>query len=88
MAEVLASTDRELGSELLESLRELRNAGDSKWMDLLVHWTVFDFDLIEEMMDCVGWDTLVVDLVQPYHMIVVARKPQEGSPDIEQTNIV
>ena len=35
---------------------------------------MFDFDLVEDLVECVGWEMKALDLVEPYHMIALARK--------------
>lgn len=42
----------------------------------LVHWHVFDFGLLLELVEgCFGYKVLMTDFQEPFHQIVIARKP-------------
>ena len=40
-----------------------------------IHWNVFDFAVLEQMMACVGMEVELTALIHPYHMVVLGRKP-------------
>ena len=52
-----------------------KQVGDGHFWHDRLHWTVFDFELIEDLMDCLGWGVKALDLIAPYHMVALAQKP-------------
>jgi hypothetical protein len=42
-----------------------------------VHWHVFDFATLTSLLHCLAMEVLARDLVSPYHMLLVARKPAD-----------
>ena len=47
---------------------------DDSWIDKF-HWHVYDPRLVEELYSCLGYEVKAMDLIAPYHMMSVARKP-------------
>ncbi|KAJ1462837.1 hypothetical protein M885DRAFT_504227 [Pelagophyceae sp. CCMP2097] len=56
-----------------QALRE-RTLNSPLGMQML-HWHVFDFALIRNLLDCLGYEIIAMDLIRPFHQVVVARKP-------------
>jgi SAM-dependent methyltransferase len=56
---------------LHEKRREMLSP--TNWQDRL-HWHVFSFPLIEELLSCLGYEVLAMELVAPYHMIALSKK--------------
>merc|ERR1719424_2098441 len=42
-----------------------------------MHWHVFDFDLIVQLLECFAYEIQFVSLWPPFHQVVVARKPEK-----------
>ena len=45
-----------------------------------MHWHVFDFATIAELLRCLGFGVEAMELVEPYHMVVVGRKIELPPP--------
>ena len=39
-----------------------------------LHWHVFDFDLLVQLMDCLGYRVEFMALWAPFHQVIVGRK--------------
>ena len=39
-----------------------------------LHWGVFDFATLEQLLLCLGFEVAATELAEPYHMVVVGRK--------------
>ena len=52
----------------------LRGAEEPRWQSR-VHWNVFGFTVLEQMMECMGLVVEATALVHPYHIMVLGRKP-------------
>lgn len=61
----------------LESMRKLV-LDDKGGMELL-HWHVFDFDLLIQLCECLAYEIQYIGLWAPYHQVVVAKKPAEAT---------
>tara|TARA_B100000683_G_scaffold241795_1_gene250101 strand:+ start:92 stop:949 length:858 start_codon:yes stop_codon:yes gene_type:complete len=53
-------------------LRE-RTLSSEKGMQML-HWHVFDFHLLKELYECLNYDVVVLDLLRPFHQVIVGTK--------------
>ena len=53
-------------------LRE-RTLASEKGMQML-HWHVFDFHLLKELYECLNYDVVVLDLLRPFHQVIVGTK--------------
>ena len=40
-----------------------------------IHWHVYDFTVLQQMMECTGLNVELTALLHPYHMVLVGRKP-------------
>ena len=55
-----------------EDLRA-RTLGSPEGMEML-HWHVFDFHLLAELMRCFDYEVIAMDLLAPFHQLVVGVK--------------
>ena len=53
-------------------LRE-RTLASAQGMQML-HWHVFDFHLLKELYECLNYDVVVLDLLRPFHQVIVGTK--------------
>ena len=40
----------------------------------MLHWHVFDFHLLKELYECLNYDVVVLDLLRPFHQVIVGTK--------------
>ena len=40
----------------------------------MLHWHVFDFHLLSQLFGCLDFDVLAMDLIEPFHQIIVGAK--------------
>ena len=50
-----------------------------------MHWHVFDFATIAELLRCLGFGVEAMELVEPYHMVVVGRKIELPPPPLTRS---
>lgn len=54
-----------------------RTLGSKEGMQML-HWHVFDFHLLSELYRCLDYDVVAMDLLTPFHQVIVGVKRWRG----------
>ena len=46
----------------------------------MLHWHVFDFHLLQQLFECLNYDVLLMDLVAPFHQVIIGAKRGAATP--------
>jgi SAM-dependent methyltransferase len=64
--------------EMVDTVDKWKRLPDSRkrnrWQDAQ-HWHVFDLLSLRQLLQCLNYEVLVLDLLFPYHLLAIGRKP-------------
>ena len=76
-----AEAEAEWYQDLVENLQALPPQDKPPGWEHDLHWNVFTFPTIHELLTCLGFRVETMELVRPFHMVVVGQKlnlPNDG----------